>query len=76
MIVEQLPEVQKLSPEMKLALAAELFEEATEFLPGSPDPEVVVVALLDERLAEYRANPEASAPWSEVKARILGRRDT
>ncbi|MBU6179261.1 MAG: addiction module protein [Verrucomicrobia bacterium] len=74
MIVEQLPEVQKLSPEMKLALAAELFEEATEFLPGSPDPEVV--ALLDERLAEYRAKPEETAPWSEVKARILRSRDT
>jgi hypothetical protein len=74
MIVEQLPEVQKLSPEMKLALAAELFEEATELLPGSPDPEVV--ALLEERLAEYRAKPEESAPWSEVKARILRSRDT
>lgn len=74
MIVEQLPEVQKLSPEMKLALAAELFEEATELLPETPDPDLVTVLL--ERLAEYRANPDAASPWSEVKARILGSRDT
>lgn len=28
-------------------------------------------AELDKRLEAYRANPSATSPWSEVKARIL-----
>jgi putative addiction module component (TIGR02574 family) len=74
MIVELLPEVQKLSPEDKPALAAELFEEAADWSSEAPDAELLSV--LNERLAEYRANPEAASPWSEVKARILRRRES
>jgi len=74
MIVEQLPEVQKLSPEDKLVLAAELFEEAADWSAEAPDQDML--AILNERLAEYRANPEAAVPWSEVKARILRRRES
>ena len=74
MIVEQLPEVQRLSPERKLALAAELFEGATDCIAEEPDPEIV--RLLDERLAEHRENPSSASPWSEVKARVLGSRDS
>ncbi len=73
MIVEQLPEIHALSPERKLALAAELFEEVTEGAVEHPDPEIV--ALLRRRLAEYEASPGSASPWSEVKARILGRCD-
>ena len=31
---------------------------------------------LDRRLEAYRENPEAGAPWDEVKARILERKGT
>jgi len=31
-------------------------------------------ALLDERLREHRANPDAARPWAEVRAEILNRR--
>ena len=74
MIVERLPEVQKLSPEMKLVLAAELFEEVADGTAEDPDPELL--AILNQRLVQYRANPGAALPWSEVKARILRSRDT
>jgi hypothetical protein len=74
MIVEQLPEVQKLSPERKLALAAELFEDTTDSTVENPDPEIV--RLLEERLAEFRTNPASASPWTAVKARILGSRDS
>ena len=74
MIVELLPEVQKLSPEDKLAVAAELFEEAADWSSEAPDAELL--AVLNERLAEYRANPEAASSWSDVKARILRRRES
>jgi hypothetical protein len=30
-----------------------------------------LVALLEVRLLEARANPEAGVPWEEVKARLL-----
>ncbi len=73
MIVEQFPEVQRLSPERKLALAAELFEDATDCHAEQPDPQIV--KLLDERLAEYRENPSSASAWNEVKARILASRD-
>jgi len=31
-------------------------------------------ALLDERLREHRANPDAARPWAEVRAEILKQR--
>lgn len=39
---------------------------------GEPDPDVV--RILDQRLQEYRDNPDGASPWSAVKARILGSR--
>lgn len=74
MIVEDYPEIQRLSPELKLALAAELLEQATDQIAEQPDPEIV--RLLDERLLDYQRDPSSASPWSEVKARILGRRET
>jgi putative addiction module component (TIGR02574 family) len=40
------------------------------------DPEQVPIPaehqrILDERLKEYRANPEAGRPWSEVRDQLL-----
>ncbi len=72
MIVETLPEVQRLTPEQKLLLAAELFEDATECIAEEPDPEIVKA--LDQRLEEYQNNPGSASSWSAVKARILGSR--
>ncbi|MEM8955595.1 MAG: addiction module protein [Verrucomicrobiota bacterium] len=74
MIVEQYPELQELSPERKLALAAELFEDATECIAEQPDPEII--KLLDERLKQYEKDPSSGSPWEEVKARILARRES
>ncbi|MCB1237163.1 MAG: addiction module protein [Verrucomicrobiae bacterium] len=73
MIVEEFPEIEQLSPDRKLALAAELFEGVTDCAPEDADPEIV--RLLEERLAEYEKNPSSGSPWGEVKARILGSRD-
>lgn len=74
MIVEQYPEIQHLSPERKLALAAELFEDVTDCTSEQPDPEII--KLLDKRLAEYKKDPSSGSPWSEVKGRILNSRDS
>lgn len=69
MIVETLPDVQKLTLEEQLLLAAELFENATDCTVDDPDPDIL--QRLDQRLAEYRDKPESASPWSAVKARIL-----
>ena len=74
MIVEQYPEIQRLSPERKLVLAAELFEDATDCTAAQPDPEII--KLLDRRVAEHERDPSSGSPWSDVRARILGRRDS
>jgi putative addiction module component (TIGR02574 family) len=70
MIYEQISELHSLSREEKTALATELLHEASKPGPGEPDPEVT--ALLRQRQAEYRANPEATFTWEQVKARALG----
>ncbi len=31
-------------------------------------------ALIDQRLREHRANPDAARPWADVRAEILNRR--
>ena len=72
MIVENFPEVLELTPERQLVLAAELFEKATDCSVEQPDPEIV--RMLDKRVEEHREDPSGAAPWSEVKARILGSR--
>ena len=74
MVVDEYPELQRLSPERKLTLAAELFEDVTDCTAEKPDPEII--KLLDDRLAEYEKDPSSGSPWSEVKARILGSRDS
>lgn len=73
MIAEEFPEIQSLPAEKQLALAAELFELATDSSPEEPDPDIV--ELLNARLGEYRRNPDAASPWSEVRERILGSSD-
>jgi hypothetical protein len=72
MIVEQYPELQRLSPERKLALAVELFEDATDCTVAQPDPEII--KLLDQRVAVYEKDPASASPWSEVRAQLQSTR--
>lgn len=74
MIVDEYPELQRLSPERKLTLAAELFKDVTDCQAENPDPEII--KFLDDRLAEYEKDPSSGSPWRDVKARILGSRDS
>ena len=72
MILEQVPAVQKLSAEEKWQLIDELWQELLP--PPSREPQPEIVRLLESRLAEYRSNPAAAAPWAEVKARLRAAR--
>jgi putative addiction module component (TIGR02574 family) len=73
MIAEKIPGLKSLSPEEKLILVGELWDE----LAARPDafpPREDHIKLLRERLDAYRENPETVIAWEDVKARILASR--
>lgn len=72
MILEKLPDVNELSHEEKRQLIDELW---TELLPDAgsiPSPETL--SILESRLAAYRRDPLAAAPWAAVKERLRAAR--
>jgi putative addiction module component (TIGR02574 family) len=71
MIAERFPEVMALSDEDKFRFIAELWEDVAG---GETADDPAITALLEQRLAEYRANPQDVSPWEDVKARILASR--
>ena len=69
MILELLPEVQRLSAEEKRMLADELLEDADN---GSEvTVSLDVLNLIDQRLSDYEANPGAVYSWADVRARVF-----
>ena len=68
MILESLPEVQRLSAEEKRQLADELLDEIEGGNHERLKPEIV--ALLNKRLEEYRQDPSSARPWTEVRESI------
>jgi putative addiction module component (TIGR02574 family) len=73
MIAEKIPGLKSLSPEEKLILVGELWDE----LAAQPDalgPREDHIALLKERLDHYRQHPGDVVAWEEVRARILASR--
>ena len=71
MIAERFPEVMALPDDDKFRFIAELWDDATG---GEVPDDPTTTALIEERLAEYRANPGKVSPWEDVKARILASR--
>ena len=57
--------------EEQLDLAQELWDHASPPADFSLSPELK--ELLEARLHEAHANPEAGIPWTEMKARLLKR---
>ena len=71
MIAEKIPELKSLSPEEKLILVGELWDELAA-RPGAFPPREDHIKLLQERLEHYREHPADVVAWEDVKARILG----
>jgi putative addiction module component (TIGR02574 family) len=73
MILEQYPELRRLSPAEKLALVTELWDDLAahpEDVPVPPEH----LAELDRRMEEYRKDPSRVTTWEAIKERILGPR--
>ncbi len=63
-------DVLELTINERIQLVAEIWDSIAEH-PETVEVTPEVRALLDERLAAYRKDPDAGSPWSEVKERIL-----
>lgn len=68
MIAETIPELQGLSTDDKITLAAELWRAAATESGAEADPEMV--SALAERLKYFNEHPEETAPWETVRDRI------
>ena len=73
MIAERIPELKNLTIEEKLALVGELWDEVAASADSLP-PRHDHVQILEERLAEYKRNPQDVSTWNDVRQRILGSR--
>jgi len=66
------PEFDRAPKEQRIAFVQELWDRIAQDparLPVPPEHQ----RILDERLKEYRANPKAGRPWSEVRDQLLAK---
>jgi putative addiction module component (TIGR02574 family) len=73
MIAERLPDLQRLTPEEKLILVGELWDDLAahpEMFPPRRDH----IKLLEERIEHYRNHPDDTTSWDTLKQRILSSR--
>ena len=73
MIAEKIPQLQNLSPDEKLTLIGELWDELAPDLEQFP-PREDHIKILRERMEHFRQHPEDPIAWEDVKARILASR--
>ncbi len=64
--------------ELTIPERLQLVEDIWDSIAADADAEALPLTeaerlLLDERLAERDAEPDAGLPWSEVRARIMGK---
>ena len=66
-----LKELLELTPEERIELAQDLWDSiAQEEMPPLTEAQK---RELDRRIAEHEKNPERTAPWEEVRARLWAR---
>ncbi|HEY1050665.1 MAG TPA: hypothetical protein VGE39_12940 [Prosthecobacter sp.] len=70
MVLEQHPYLHSLSPEDKLPLSEELCMDA--LLDAQRNP--ALRDRVNQRLQDYRDDPDSGMSWDEVKQRILARK--
>ena len=73
MIAETISALKTLSPEEKLILVGELWDELAA-RPEAFPPREDHLKILQGRFEYYRLHPDDVIAWEDVKARILGAR--
>ena len=69
MILEQHPELRRLSPADKLTLVSELWDDLAAH-PEDVPVALELIAELDRRMEAYRKDPTQVTTWEAVKARF------
>ena len=69
MITEKIPQLRDLSPDEKLTLVGELWDELAA-RPEAFPPREDHIRILRERMEHFRQHPEDTIAWEDVKARI------
>jgi len=75
MLIEKLPDVQSLPVEEKWLLIDELWQNIAQQV-RSVAPDEDVIALLENRFADYLADPSQARPMDETFARLAERKRT
>ena len=75
MLIEKLPEVQSLPVEEKWRLIDELWQNLAQQIEGAA-PDTNVIAFLENRFADYLADPSQARPMDETFARLADRKRT
>jgi putative addiction module component (TIGR02574 family) len=72
MILERIPELERLTPSEKLLLVSELWNDLAAH-PTEVPVSREQIAELDRRMAEYQRDPTRVTTWVAIQQRILGR---
>ena len=75
MLIEKLPEVQSLPVEEKWRLIDELWQNLAQQVEGATS-DTNVIAFLENRFADYLADPSQARPMDETFARLAERKRT
>jgi putative addiction module component (TIGR02574 family) len=70
-MLEQLPDIQRLSPAEKLTLVTELWDDLAAH-PADLPVTTEQLAELDRRMEEYRKDPTKITTWEAIQQRLLG----
>jgi putative addiction module component (TIGR02574 family) len=73
MIAETIPQLRTMTPEEKMLLAGELWDDVAAHA-GSWEPDPEFVAGMQQQLEEYRRDPSVGRTWEQLKANILARK--
>lgn len=72
MILETVPDVNRMTPAQKLLLVTELWDDLAAH-PTEVPVSREQIAELDRRMADYRRDPSEVTTWEAIQQRILGR---
>jgi putative addiction module component (TIGR02574 family) len=72
MILETLPDLGRMTPAQKLVLVTELWDDLAAHPPEVP-VSPAQIAELDQRMSDYRQDPNRVTTWEAIQQRILGR---
>jgi hypothetical protein len=71
MILDQFPALRQLDPKSRIELAFELLSELHSASPEVSDP--AILAILNERRAQFEAEPAMARRWEELRDIILSK---